>query len=266
MNNTEKIKELIKEKKLILFVGAGVSRNIGLPSFRELIDEVAKLSGFDPDIFKSFSNYQSLVEYYHIQKRGIGELRSFMDRTWHSNEIEEKMKHSEIHSAIFKLDFPIIYTTNYDNWLEKSYEHYKREYTKIVSVKDFLNIKEGKTQIIKFHGDFSSDESIVLTESSYFERMEFSSPLDIKLRSDVIGKSILFIGYSLEDINMRLLIYKLNKMWSGLTDIRPDLFILLSKPNEIEETILLSRGITPIVSDEWDPGEGLKKFLNSLLE
>lgn len=30
--------------------------------------------------------------------------------------------------------------------------------------------------------------------------------LDIKLRSDMLGKTILYIGYSLEDINMRFLL------------------------------------------------------------
>ena len=50
--------------------------------------------------------------------------------------------------------------------------------------------------------DFSDDSSIVLTESSYFERLEFNSPLDIKLRSDMLGKTILYIGYSLEIFDM----------------------------------------------------------------
>ena len=33
-------------------------------------------------------------------------------------------------------------------------------------------------------------KTIVLDESSYFERLEFETPLDIKLRSDVLGKSV----------------------------------------------------------------------------
>jgi len=34
-----------------------------------------------------------------------------------------------------------------------------------------------------------------------FDRLYFSSPLDIKLRTDALGRSILFIGYSLSDVN-----------------------------------------------------------------
>lgn len=40
------------------------------------------------------------------------------------------------------------------------------------------------------------------------------SPLDIKLRADALGKSILFIGYSLTDINIRYLLYKLHIQWA----------------------------------------------------
>lgn len=74
---------------------------------------------------------------------------------------------------------------------------------KISSVSDIAKIDNNKTQIIKFHGDFDDDSSIVLDETSYFQRLEFETPLDIKFRSDVLGKSVLFIGYSLSDINIR---------------------------------------------------------------
>ncbi|MDA7108033.1 hypothetical protein PJ022_24255 [Escherichia coli] len=35
---------------------------------------------------------------------------------------------------------------------------------------------------------------MVLDETSNFQRLEFETPLDIKFRSDVLGKSVLFIG------------------------------------------------------------------------
>lgn len=186
-----------------------------------------------------------------------------MDTKWHNPNIQ--IEKSKIHKLIVDLDFPIIYTTNYDRWLEASFDYYKKKYTRIINVKDFTEIKDGITQIIKFHGDFSDDNSIVLTESSYFERLDFSTPLDIKLRSDMLGKTILFIGYSLEDINMRFLIYKLHKIWNDYKESRPSSFIFLTKPNEIEETILKDRGIISLVSDDDNPGVGLYNFLESLL-
>lgn len=263
MSVIEDLKSEIRNKRVILFVGAGVSKNIGLPLFSELIDEVARRSNYDPSIFKTLSNYQSLVEYYQIKRKGIGDLRSFMDVEWHKQDISV-LDTTSIYKDIVDLSFPIIYTTNYDNWLERAYDHYGKPYVKIVGVKDFVDIRNDATQIVKFHGDFSDDNSIVLTESSYFERLDFSSPLDIKLRSDMLGMTILYIGYSLEDINMRFLLYKLSKIWETHKDIRPTSYIFLTKPNNVEETILKSRGVIPIVSDDDNPGKGLSDFFREL--
>lgn len=265
MKYIEELKEAIRRKDVILFVGAGVSKNLGLPTFSELIDEVANLIGYDPEIFKTLSNYQSLVEFYYLKRKTIGDLRSYMDQKWHNID-EAKLDATSIYKNIVDLNFPIIYTTNYDSWIERAFKHYGKEYCKIVGVKDFIDIEEDVTQIVKFHGDFSDDISIVLTESSYFERLEFNSPLDIKLRSDMLGKTILYIGYSLEDINMRFLLYKLSKIWEKYKDIRPASYIFLTKPNEVEEKILESRGVKPIVSDYDNPGEGLTHFLDELVQ
>ncbi|MFS0635519.1 SIR2 family protein [Mesobacillus foraminis] len=102
------------------------------------------------------------------------------------------------------MDFPIIYTTNFDRWLEHAYDYYKKEYVKITNVAEIARTRNDKTQIIKFHGDFDDDSSLMLTESNYFNRLDFETSLDIKLRSDSLEKSILFIGYSLSDINFAI--------------------------------------------------------------
>ena len=64
---------------------------------------------------------------------------------------------------------------------------------------------EGVTHIVKYHGDFDDDASLVLTETDFLDRLSFDSPLDIKVRADALGHTILFIGYSMSDPNIRLL-------------------------------------------------------------
>src|SRR5450759_2545236 len=71
------------------------------------------------------------------------------------------------------------------------------------------------TDIVKFHGDFDREETLVITESHYFDRLEFEAPLDILFRSDALSRPILFVGYSLADINMRYLFHKLGKLWKA---------------------------------------------------
>lgn len=258
--------QLLKENNVILFVGSGISKNLGLPTYGELIDEMASQLGFDPEVLNAWGNNDFLIlaEYYFHQKGSLGELRSWMDRKWHNPNID--IGQSEIHKLIVEIGFPIIYTTNFDRWLEYAYDYYKKDYIKITNMVDIARIKENIPQIIKFHGDFDHDSSIVLTESSFFNRLDFESPLDIKLRSDSLGKSILFIGYSLSDINIRYMLYKLQKQWeqSRYESLRPNSYIFLADPNPVKERLLKERGIIPIVYQNEEPGEALRQFLEDL--
>jgi hypothetical protein len=253
-----------RQGKVILFVGAGVSMNLGLPSWNDLVAEIAKQLGYDPDIYKTFGDNLSLAEYYKIQKRSIGPLRSWMDVMWHSSSVD--ISKSEIHKMIVEMNFPIIYTTNYDRWIEKAFEYYGKKYCKITNVGDLSDLDRDATQIIKFHGDFDDDNSIVLTETSYYDRLNFEHPIDIKLRSDTLARSVLFIGYSLSDINIRLLFYKLAKMWQNHAQPRkaPSSYIFMHKPNPVQEEILEQWGIKMISSNIDNPNDSLLDFLSNL--
>jgi hypothetical protein len=258
--------EAIAKKKVILFAGGGVSAAIGLPTYEQLLARLASELGLEPAEFMGLGDYRELAEYYLLEKGSLGALRRFLDIEWHSRNID--ISQSPIHNAIVDLDFPLIYTTNYDRWLESAFDARSIAYTKITNVKDLLDVKSGATQIIKFHGDFDDDNSLVFAESAFLERLELESPLDIKLRADTLGKSILFIGYSLSDINMRFLLYKLNKLWdqAQYAQNRPKSYFFMARPNVVQERILESRGIISIPAETADSTKSLALFLTQLLD
>ncbi|MBY5601741.1 Sir2 family NAD-dependent protein deacetylase [Rhizobium leguminosarum] len=256
----------IANNNVILFVGAGVSKNLGAPTWSELIDYMGKDLGYDPQVFNARgASYLTLAEFYKLEKGSIGPLRSWMDKNWNVDEVV--LGKSAVHRLITEIGFPIIYTTNYDGNIEESFRIYNKDYIKIVDVRDISRIKDKETQIIKFHGDFDSDESIVLTETDYFERLTFDYPLDVKLRSDALGKTILFIGYSLNDMNIRLLLHKIWKTWqvSGHAKHRPNSYVFLPTPDPIQEVVLRQWDVKVISEDSPEPGLALEAFLNRLL-
>src|SRR4051794_29765891 len=148
----------LKERRVILFAGAGLSMSVGLPSWQRFIDHLCHELGLDinstlgPD-----TSYHSLAEYYRIKKGSIGPLRSWLDRNWKVSESE--IRDSKIHASVVELEFPIIYTTNYDRNLEVAFQIHGRNFVKVANARDIANIRDGITQIVKFHGDFDEDES-----------------------------------------------------------------------------------------------------------
>ena len=256
----------IKTRRAILFAGAGLSISVGLPPWRELIIRMGEEFGFDDNlpVHNGRYDYPILAEYYRLRQGSIGPLRSWMDRNWFVSE--QKIRESAVHELIVELDFPIIYTTNYDRNLEVAYNLHRKEFVKIVNARDIATTREGVTQIVKFHGDFDDDQSLVVTESDYLNRLSFDSPLDIKFRADALGKTILFIGYSMRDMNIRLLLHRLWQTWhhSDYEKNRPESFVFMINPNPVEEAVLSKWGITVLSEQADSPKESLLKFLTKL--
>lgn len=261
----QELAEAVAKKKVILFAGSGISIGLGLPNARQLLQGLASGLGLETPEFMTMGEMRDLAEYYTLERGSLAGLRDLLDGEWHSSDID--IAKSRVHDLIVKLDFPIIYTTNYDRWLERAFEHYRVPYTKIVNVRDLLGIKSGATQIVKFHGDFDDVKSLVFAETSYLQRLELESPLDIKLRADILGKSILFIGSSLSDINLRFLLFKLTKAWQSeqYAQDQPRSYFFMARPNVVQERILSSRGIVSVAAQKDDLTHSLEHFLSELL-
>lgn len=238
MENFDELIKLIKEKKLILFVGSGVPASIGMPTWLELIHFMCDGLDVSKDNYNSYGDFLQIASIYIHQKKSYKEIQDYIKSQTTLNRI--KLYNSNIYKEIVALGINKVYTTNYDHLLEMSYHAYKRKHKTFRTIKDFADI-DSEHQIIKFHGDVDFAKSFVLTEESYFERLDFNHPFDIKLRNDLIGNSILFIGYSLSDINIRYLLYKINKLWSDHDEVKPmKSYIFLSDSNPMK-SILMSK-------------------------
>lgn len=258
--------DLISQRRAILFAGAGLSMAVGLPSWDKLIRHMCGELGIDAGGFSHPGSYQALAEYYRIKKGSIRPLTDWMRRQWQVSD--QKVRSSPIHQLILKLDFPIIYTTNYDANLERAYELHGRDFIKIKDARDLALSIDGLVQIVKFHGDIEQDGSLVLAESDYFARLRFESPVDIKFRADALARSVLFLGYSMSDMNIRLLLYRLWEIWheSGLDRQRPISFLFTSRPEPVQEAVLACRGIKVLSVDSQDPEAALLGFLSDLTQ
>jgi hypothetical protein len=253
----------IQRRQAILFVGAGVSMAVGLPSWQTVVDHLLKELDLDAGVIDGMNDgYQMLAEFYRVKQGGLGALRNWLDRNW--KVASDHVAESKLHKLIAELDFPTIYTTNYDRNLETAFEVYDKPYAKIANAKQIADATDGVTQIIKYHGDFDDDSSLVLTETDFLDRLSFDSPLDIKFRADALSRTILFIGYSMSDPNIRWLLHNIWQTWerSGHAEHRPRSFVFMPSSNPVQEAVLGRWGITVLTPDS---GAGVDDALAAFL-
>ena len=263
MNIPETLVQAVRQRKVILFAGAGLSCTLGLPLFDVLTSYLGAQLKL-PE-WRRY-DFPALAEYYLLQTSASEDLFRWMRKQWHRDNID--ITTSRAHNCILDLNFPVIYTTNYDSWLECSFAARGVPFRKVLTVEDLAETSADETEIIKFHGDFDDPASIVLTESSFLRRMNLDAPLDIRLRSDSLARPLLFAGYSVSDPNIRYLLFRLQQLWAGYSEVgkKPQSYIVIVERNEVQERLLLERGVQPIVSEEGDASLSLIRFFEKLRE
>ena len=180
---------------------------------------------------------------------------------------DEKIASSKSHNLFVDMRFPVIYTTNYDRIIERAFELRNVPCHTVASIDDIATAPADATQVVKFHGAFSNDASLVLTESSYFDRLEFESAIDIKLRADMLGKCLLFIGYSLSDINIRYMLYKLHKLRDQVkrdANRTPSAYLTSFGAGEVQRSLLAQWDVSVVELDPTNKRESMEAFLEGL--
>lgn len=106
--------------------------------------------------------------------------------------------------AIANLGLRTYYTTNPDNVFEKYCERYQIALASVVSVENLRALRPAGHVLYKYHGDFNQPDSVVWTTEDYNARAAAGDDffLNVRLKSDLLVKSLLFIGYSVRDAHI----------------------------------------------------------------
>ncbi len=198
------------QNKIIPFLGAGCS----LPSLQldwdTLMDEIAKEHNIDEEgnmnIAQRFINQHGKDAFCNILKNKL-----LID------EFDDEKGY--VYIAILSMSIGIVYTTNQDNVFEKCCEKYGFKYKTIITLDDLVTAKIGEGLYIKYHGDCKFPDSVIFGEDEYLDRIDDSDNfIDIRLKADMLGKKILFIGYSFRDINLKLFFRRLKRVFGKIPE------------------------------------------------
>lgn len=255
------IKKAQENNQLVIFVGAGVSKNSQVPTWWELIKKIAGEIKYDrcetctcrdkgkvcPD--ENCSNrynftqdeFLRIPEYFYQQHKESG------DDTYYDliqSTLRGGTGPNSINEEIFNLLPHHIITTNYDSLLEDSNAANVKLYEVVSKDSDLLS-KANDRYIIKMHGDLGLKDTIVLKESDYIDYEQKHPLISTFIRSLLVNHTFVFLGYSLNDYNLNLIIGWINyfRKIHGI-EKRPVNYLIDSKPaSELEKSRLEDKSI-----------------------
>lgn len=222
----DEMADLLARQKLVPFFGAGISRqHLGLAA-AELALEMAQRLGVPADT--ALAELADEFEEEFGPEAFIGFLRERL--------VVEKLDDAKVpaHRLLLSLSPGILYTPNQDNLFELTAAHYGRPYRRMVTHQDFSDAMPGERLLYKYHGDLDHPETLVFGKRSYLERMMVENhPLDIRLQSDLLGKRLLFLGYSFRDENVAKLLDSVKRVFNGT--MPPSYLIAFEYDSQMEE-------------------------------
>ena len=202
----ESLFQSISKGEVVLWAGAGLSLYAGLPSgarLREILYE--DLTPLEKEEVRKNSDLSHLADEICKLKGNRNYIIKVLTSTF-----TKDFSSTETHKIISKIPhFRNIITTNYDRLFENVYGN---KLNLIFSDSHTPYIDDKKVNLFKIHGDLSDPDSIIITKSDYnrfFENDTEQNTIWNIIKGIVATKSILFIGYNLEDSNVEVIFNKI---------------------------------------------------------
>ena len=244
------LKTAILQDNLVIFVGAGLSRSVGHPTWNQLIEDMLKKNS------QRIPNAQTYIETLSTGILGPLEILEKLKDNHkkiiyeHFEETLHHVQNSSLHKKLSKLSKKII-TTNYDKIIEGN-----TTAPIIIDNTSDYNLSKLDTldcYILKIHGDISRPDSCIIFKSDYEKLYRKDTLGKYQLGKIFSNKTCLFLGFSFSDPYVTTLFERISELYGGYG---PQHFLLSTSNNAYD-------GIQTITIESHSRTE---EFIDNLLE
>lgn len=202
----------------ILFLGSGVSstsvskEGTRLPGWTKFIEESKEL--LKPKHHDKLEYIDAMLKHGEML-RALQVIKDYSDPGEYTRKVKQLFlargyTPSRTHDILRRINNKITITTNFDN----IYENYCRadgnlgyvtaEFTDVNKI--ITNIKSTENLIIKAHGNIEGPEKLIFTQNEYYKAHRENAQFYEVLHSLFNTNTVFFIGYSLKDPDINLLV------------------------------------------------------------
>jgi hypothetical protein len=224
----------------IAFVGAGLSASLGLPGWPRLIRLMIDWCDSHGIALPNRADIESLLSEGKLlnaadalrAKTGDDKYHQFLQEIF----LRPGLKPTEVHKILAKIPFVGAATTNYDPLVEEGYrETHPGESANVFTQVDYEQLGTAlhakRYFVLKAHGTIERPETIVLGTKDYSRLIHRSEGYRTFLRAMFLHRTVLFIGFSMTDPELLLLLGELKELFEGNT---PTHYALMDVSNTTE--------------------------------
>jgi hypothetical protein len=230
----------IRRGQCVPFLGAGASlgfsRGAGLPTASQLarlLADECRFPGADRSDFFRVAQYYRMVFDEHELRQAI-----------RKRLLIPGVQPSVVHEALAGLPVSYVLTTNFDKLMERAFDVAGKA-PKVAIYERRGRTTEGKSLsasveeplVYKLHGSLDQIHTMVVTEDDVIDFLVCMMAGDPQIPSEIKSlfeqQSILFIGYGLKDMNVRVMMRALR---GGRRDAPPDMayFAIQRRPDDAD--------------------------------
>lgn len=209
----------------VFFVGAGLSRASGLPTWggliEELINEAEKLNWVDTakiDELRSLATDNSKFLFLAEELKIV--LGTAYEEYFERRFVESKPSVTENHRNLVRTNCNLVITINYDDIIERAYNEVfatmPNSFIYSDAKKAANNFWKNHFFILKAHGDVKTDATSVILSQQDYRKVLYREPgYRNLLQSIFTTRSVLFVGVSMSDPEFNQLLDYLHDSYHG---------------------------------------------------
>jgi hypothetical protein len=193
---------LIRPLETVLLLGAGVSVPSGGMTGAQLAAHLCADVSDGSIESDDLAEAASLLEHQYSREAIVNSLSSVLG----------PLRPDGGMLGLMAVPWARIYTTNYDQLVERAARSHSIPLKVIRSNRDFGRLDQGDLELLKIHGCITQDralghqDSMVLTQGDYRDYAAYREALFGRMFTDLLTKDVLIIGQSLRDPHLRRLV------------------------------------------------------------
>ena len=229
--------EKVAAGEIAVFAGHGLSEAAGLPSRAELARSLAARLDEELPTGSRYEDGQALPDVAQLYEvaRGRHALLTYLRDAFDTTSLQP----ATLHRAIARLPAGNIFSTTYDNLLERALREAGRRVNRVISDTMLPHAAADRVQLLKLKGDVEMPETVVVTRRD-LEAYPVSHPLIVnQLRDRLSSMTFLLLGYEPDDPDLKLL-FEQSGYQAGTTRLH---YALMPGVSPLQQQLFRSRQI-----------------------